>query len=255
MTILKEELEVQVSEQKERIKSVELAFAEARNSTVELRHSLLETTNTLNTVRNSRKELLGICNIISDAIPAWDDILSLCLEGTPSTSSLIESKTKNGRNSLYLSQKIDKHEEDDDNNNTDMPEPINLKHDIILGIERIRLKMDRVQKIRANFDNQSKRLIDALITTSNTSEMQIELANHRLTDASNKTTILQKAIDRDQKLREEFQIFKEKVMREQEDKYNDVSIQLERKRSDEEKNLQIIESLTATVGTHNHHYH
>ena len=245
MTILKEELEVQLNEQKEKIHNIDTAYTEARNSTVELRHSLLENTTALNSLKSSHRELLGICNVISEVIPAWDDMLTSCLEGNSSTNSFIG---KFGKGSQYLSPKADRYQDGDDSNSIDIPEPANLKHDVILGIERIRIKMDRAQKIRAIFDNQSKRLIEALITTSNTTEMQLQLANHRLTDATNKITILQRAIDRDQKLREEFQTFKEKVMREQEDKYNDVSIQLESKRKDEEKHLHLIDSLTSTVG-------
>lgn len=240
MTLLKEELEVQVNEQKEKIRIVEAAFTEAKNNSVELRHSLLESTNNVNILRNSRKELLGICNLISEIIPSWDDILTNLLDGSKVNSFIIESKTK--KKSTF--KEIDNFNNDNDN---ETHEPSNVKQDVILGIERIKMKMDRALKIRSNFDNQCKKLIEALMSSSSQSELALQLVNHRLNEANSKLIILQKAIDRDQKLREEFQNFKEKVMREQEEKYNDVCIQLESKRNNEDMHIKQIESLTSTV--------
>lgn len=252
MTLLKEELEVQLNQRNEKINTLESLYTEAKNNVVELTHSLLDSNNALSIIKSTHKELLGVCNAIGEMIPAWDEMLTMCLDGNVSTNNLIDSKSKSGRTLQYLSPKLDRHhhDEDDDNNNnnTDKLEPTTFKRDIILGTERIRMKMERAQRIRANFDNQSKRLIDVLIASSNTAEMQLGLANHRLNDAANKINILQRAIDRDHKLREEFQEFKEKVMREQEDKYHDVCIQLETKRKDEEKYLHLIDTLSSTVG-------
>jgi hypothetical protein len=232
---------IQDRSERERRSAAEAALAETRivlqqsrdELQVERRHKLdaeRRTQEIEEEAREMRRGLGQACVMSFNAMQEWDDSLSTIIDGEVfsnhtrgsslsvfgSSSSSRSSQAHRSQSSPHRSQHQQRHQEE--GHHADL---LGASHDVLLQrvavrVERVGLKLQRMEKIRSLFISHGEKLVESLQQGMNIAHEKVTLYHHKLAETQAQLQKLQNTVQRDRKQRDdetqELMHFKEVVL-------------------------------------------
>ena len=229
-----EALQIQDQSERERRSAAEAALTETRAVLTQAREELkveraakLEAQKQAQSLdeetREMRHSLGQACVMSYNAMEEWDESLSEVLDGDMFAS--ISRGSANARSPHHSMHRSSHHGGvssslllNESNRSSELlaMSTEQLLQRVAVRIERVGLKLQRTEKIRALFVGQAEKLVDLMQQGMHNSQERITLYHHKLAESQGQLTKLQKVVQRNRKQREdesqELTHFKEVVL-------------------------------------------
>lgn len=229
-----EALHIQDQSERERRSAAEAALTETRAVLTQAREELqaervakLEAQKHAQSLdeetREMRHSLGQACVMSYNAMEEWDESLSEVLDGDMFAS--ISRGSASARSPHHSMHRSSHHSGvssslllNESNRSSELlaMSTEQLLQRVAVRIERVGLKLQRTEKIRALFVGQAEKLVDLMQQGMHNSQERITLYHHKLAESQGQLTKLQKVVQRDRKQREdesqELTHFKEVVL-------------------------------------------